>query len=129
MPDVREHLAGTAAGRLREVVRTALGEPDAVLGEWEALPLQGGAPSSLYQLTGAARVGTAEHPWRLMLKVLGPVAGQQDPACIFYPKRELLLYQSGLLDDLPAGLRAPRCYGCDELADGAVWLWLEHVRE
>jgi hypothetical protein len=40
-----------------------------------------------------------------------------------------LLYASGLLDALPAGLRAPPCYGCDELADGAVWLWLEHVRE
>src|SRR5262249_9796263 len=44
-------------------------------------------------------------------------------------KRELLLYRSGLLDDLPAHLRAPRCYDADDPADGVVWLWLEHVRE
>jgi hypothetical protein len=129
MLDVRERLAGAAAGRLREAVRTALREPGAVLGGWDAVPVQRAASRSLYLLAGAARVGAAEHPWRVVLKVLGPVAGQQDPTHIFYPKREPQLYQSGLLDDLPAGLRAPRCYGCDELADGTIWLWLEHVRE
>jgi hypothetical protein len=129
MLDVREQLAGAAAERLREVVRTALGEPGAVLGGWDAAPVQGAASRALYLLTGAARVGAAEYPWRVVLKVLGPVAGQQDPTHIFYPKREMQLYQSGLLDELPGGLCAPRCYGCDELADGTVWLWLEHVQE
>ena len=69
-----------------------------------------------------------ERPWSLVLKVLGPAAGPDDPTHIDYWKRELLLYSSGLLDDLPAGLCAPRCYGCDEPMDGVVWLWLEHVR-
>ena len=129
MLDVRERLAGAAAGRLREVVRTALGEPGAVLGGWDAAPMQRDASRSLYLLAGAARVGAAEHPWRVVLKILEPVASHQDPTSTFYQKREMLLYQSGLLDDLPAGLRAPRCYGWDKLADGTVWLWLEHVRE
>ena len=129
MLDVRERLDGAAAGRLREVVRTALGEPGAVLGGWDAAPMQGAASRALHLLSGAARVGAAEHPWRVVLKVLASVAGQDDPAHIFYWKREMQLYRSGLLDDLPAGLRAPRCYGCDELADGTVWLWLEHVQE
>ena len=65
----------------------------------------------------------------MVLKVLARVAGQDDPAHIDYWKREGLLYGSGLLDALPAGLRAPRCYGCDEPAEGIVWLWLEHIRE
>ena len=129
MLDVQERLATAAAGRLREVVRTALGEPGAVLGGWDAVPVQGAASRALYLLTGAARVGAAEYPWRVVLKVLGPVTGPQDPTHSFYPKREMLLYQSGRLDDLPAGLRAPRCYGWDERADGTTWLWLEHVRE
>ena len=129
MLDVQERLATAAAGRLREVVRTALGEPGAVLGGWDAVPVQAAASRALYLLTGAARVGAAEYPWRVVLKVLGPVTGPQDPTHSFYPKREMLLYQSGLLDDLTTGLRAPRCYECDELADGTVWLWLEHVRE
>lgn len=129
MLDVRERLAGAAAGRLQEVVRTALGEPEAVLGGWDAAPMQAAASRALYLLTGAARVGAAEHSWRMVLKILEPVASQQDPTGIFYPEREILLYQAGLLDDLPAGLRAPRCYGWDELADGTLWLWLEHLRE
>src|SRR5438132_4366500 len=112
--DVWELLAGAAAGRLQEVVRTALGESSAVLGQWDAVPMQTAASRALYLLTGAACVGAAEYPWRVVLKVLGPVAGQQDTTHIFYQKREALLYQSGLLDVLPVGLCAPRCYGCDE---------------
>ena len=76
-----------------------------------------------------ARVGVAERPWSLVLKVLGPAAGPDDPTHIGYWKREMLLYSSRLLDDLPAGLRAPRCYGCDEPMDSVVWIWLERVRE
>jgi hypothetical protein len=129
MLDVRERLAGTAAGRLQVVVRTALGEPGAVLGGWDAAPMQAAASRALYLLTGVARVGAVEHSWHMVLKILEPVASQQDPTRIFYPKREMLLYQASLHDDLPAGLRAPRCYGWDELADGTLWLWLEHVRE
>ena len=102
--------------------------------EWEAVPLR--APfgaldvaRSVFRIRGMARIGVAERPWSLVLKVLGPAAGPDDPTHIDYWKRELLLYSSGLLDDLPAGLRAPRCYGCDEPMDGVGWLWLEHVRE
>ena len=133
--NVRERLATVAAGRLQEVARAALGEPGAVLGDWDAVPLSAGGfgaldvARSLFLLQGVARVGPAERPWSVVLKTLSRVAGQDDPTHIGYWKREMLLYRSGLLDDLPAGLRAPRCYGCDEPADGIVWLWLEHVRE
>jgi hypothetical protein len=61
--------------------------------------------------------------------VLAPAPGRADPAHPRYWKREPLLYRSGLLGDLPGGLRAPRCYGVDEPAGGTVWLWLERVRE
>jgi hypothetical protein len=131
---VRERLADVAAGRLQAVVRVALGAPGAALGAWEAAPLLGGAGASnparaLGLLRGVARVGPAEQSWSVILKGFAPVADRDDPAHIDYWKREWLLYHSGLLDTLPAGLRAPRCYRCDELADGTVWLWLEHVRE
>jgi hypothetical protein len=64
-----------------------------------------------------------------VLRVLAPAPEQDDPTAIAYWKRESLLYASGLLDDPGGGLRAPRCYGVEELANGTVWLWLEHVRE
>lgn len=136
----REPLAGLVAGlapeRLRAVVRVALGEPAALVCAWEAQPLRGGSgagaaggESALYVLAGTARVGAAERPWSVVLKVLAPVDRLDDPTHPRYWKREPLLYRSGLLDDLPGDLRAPRCYGCDELADGTVWLWLEEIRE
>lgn len=134
MLDLRERLATVVAERLPEVVRTALGVPAAALGAWEAVPLQGGANAHnvarvLVLLRGVAHLGPDERPWRVILKGFAPVAAQDDPSYIDYWKREWLLYDSGLLAALPTGLHAPRCYGCDELADGTVWLWLEHVRE
>ena len=133
MMDIWGPVVEIAKRRLQELVPKVLGEPRAVLGEWEAVPLKAfGAldvARSVFNIRGMARVGVAERPWSLVLKVLGPAAGPDDPTHIDYWKRELLLYSSGLLDDLPAGLCAPRCYGCDEPMDGVVWLWLEHVRE
>jgi hypothetical protein len=34
-----------------------------------------------------------------------------------------------LLEDLPGGLTAPRCYGASERPDGTIWLWLEEVAD
>jgi hypothetical protein len=44
-------------------------------------------------------------------------------------KREFLAYSSGLLDNLPPGVRAPRCYGAEERANGSARLWLEDLTD
>jgi len=131
----RERLAALTPERLRDVVRVALSEPEATVVGWNAAPLRGGSgagalggESAIFALTGTARVDAADRPWSAVLKVLAPVPSRDDPTHIRYWKREPLLYRSGLLDTLPDGFRAPRCYGCDELADGTVWLWLELIR-
>ena len=131
-----ERLFIEASGRLPEVVRVALKDPRAVLGEWDAVsvPLRGGAGAlgvgrSLFKLRGLAWVGPVERPWSIVLKVLAPVAGHDGATNVEYWKRESLLYCSGFLDDLSEGVRAPRCYGIDEMPDGTVYHWLEHVRE
>src|SRR5215218_3079868 len=131
--DVRERLAGAASPRVQEVARSSLGEPAAVLGAWEAVAVKGAVGAldgarSLFVLRGVARLGSSERPWSVVLKVLARSAGHDNPAHIDYWKREGLLYCSGLLDALRAGLSAPRWYGCDEPADGMVWLWLEHIQ-
>jgi hypothetical protein len=46
-----------------------------------------------------------------------------------YWQREALVYQSGLLDDLPDGLAAPRCFGIDTLPEGGRCFWLEEIVE
>src|SRR3954470_19525360 len=38
------------------------------------------------------------------------------------------VFRDGILDDLPAGIRAPRCLGTVVNSDG-MWLWLEDVSE
>jgi aminoglycoside phosphotransferase (APT) family kinase protein len=45
-----------------------------------------------------------------------------------YWKREWLAFDSGLLDELPGDLRAPRCLHTAEHADGDCWIWMEDVR-
>lgn len=129
-PDPRAALASRAAELLPEVVRAALEEPSAVLGEWDVVPLRGGFGASGVDLfQGVARVGVAARRWRVVLKVLAPQPERDDPSQIYYWRREALLFASGVLDRLPTGLRAPRCYGRDQARDGAEWLWLEHVHE
>jgi hypothetical protein len=134
MEDGRERVAELAWERLPKVVRMVLGEPDAVPGAWEAVPLMGGVNAfndarALFLLRGVARVGAAERPWRVILKGFAPVAAHDDPTHFNYWKREWLLYRSGMLDALTGGLRAPRCYGANEQSDGTAWLWLEYVEE
>jgi hypothetical protein len=51
------------------------------------------------------------------------------PWAAHYWKREYLAYASGLLDDLPPGVQAPRCFGAEERPDGTAWLWLEDLAE
>ena len=123
-----------SSGRLQYVVRAALGESSAVLESWDAQPLGGGSRSLgdrglLYLIQGTARVGAAESSWRLVLQILVPNADQNDPTGSSYWKREGLLHGSGILENLPGGLKAPRCYGREEQPDGSIWLWLEHVQE
>lgn len=55
-----EGLAKLAPERLQAVVRVVLGEPAALVGGWDAVPLRGGSGAGA--LTGTARVGAAERP-------------------------------------------------------------------
>jgi phosphotransferase family enzyme len=41
----------------------------------------------------------------------------------------VLMYQSGLLDNLPGSLTAPRCYALMERPGDEFWIWLEDIRE
>ena len=50
------------------------------------------------------------------------------PSSWQYWRREPLVYQSGLLENLPGSLTTPRCYGINE-HEGETWLWLEDVRD
>jgi hypothetical protein len=83
----------------------------------------------VFRCTGTARDHGTILPWTTVLKVWRSTRDHDDPAHVFYWKREVLAYQSGLLDDLPEGLAAPRCYGVVNRGDGLLWLWLEDITD
>jgi hypothetical protein len=117
--------------QLNEVVRRALGSATIEVEDWNATRIHGGRGEGggrVYRLAGLTRGATGAQPWSLVLKVLrAPAAGT---AFVTKPNegwdREVRTYRSGLLDDLPAGLAAPRCYAIGE-PPGYVWLWLEDI--
>ena len=69
-------------------------------------------------------------------KVLGPPppgdtgswAAGTEPTDPYYWRREADIYASGLLDDPPVGIRAPRCLGVFDRDDGSVIIWLEDLQ-
>lgn len=127
-------------------VRRALAAETAEIVDWRHEPLaytvRNPAAGGMYRIVGHARARGVVQPWSLILKVshspsgrtwpdgrVAPAGWGTDPAHNQYWRREALAYQSGLLDDLPGELAAPRCFGVDERAGDTIWLWLEEVHE
>jgi len=75
--------------------------------------------------------------WSVILKILQSPANMgwvnmgegDDPTYWNYWKRECYVYQSDLLDSLPVGMAAPRCFGIVELPGNIAWLWLEDITD
>jgi hypothetical protein len=88
------------------------------------------ATCGVYRFTGSAQVRGERVPWSIILKIVqladGIQASSDDPAHFNYWKREGLLYQLGMLDDLP-GVAAPRCFGVVEQGDSTS-IWLEDIQ-
>ena len=52
----------------------------------------------------------------------------QDPTHWYYWRREVLAYETGLLESMRGGLRSPACHLVAGRDDGSVALWLEDLR-
>lgn len=107
----------------------------AVFGPFESEPLE---VESIYEPIVGATVGV----WRVragsrtaVLKLLAYrdgghpnwQAGAAESDWMYW-RREANAYESGMLADLPDGLRAPDCYHVTERSDGSVALWLEDLQ-
>ncbi len=116
---------------LTGVLQNAFGNPQVVLGEWDIQPLYAGLEysSRLYRIKGQAQLAGIPRAWSLILKIVQPDAANSDPQGYSYWQREALIYQSGLLKDLPGGITAPDCYAVCTQPDGSVELWLEEVKD
>ncbi len=81
----------------------------------------------IYHVQGRARDGDHDLLWSVILKILPETAAHAMPAGVRYWRREALCYASGLLDDLPGGVAAPRYLGGSDRPGEGVWLWLEDL--
>jgi hypothetical protein len=129
---IAEQLTAIDQTTLTPLVQQALGSTNVEVAEWRHEPVIGGLEmsSNLYCFAGRARVEDETLPWTLILKIVQATPDHRgDPQGVRYWKREALAYQVGLLDDLPGGLAAPRCYGTVEQPDGTYWTWMEEVRD
>jgi len=117
---------------LTSLVRQALNSPSVEIRQWEHHPVSyiNTEESNLgvHRFKGTAEDQGEVRPWSILLKaVRAPF--RTDPTYWNYHRREILAYQSGLLNDLPGGFLAPRCLGIAEYADGVCWLWLEDLMD
>ena len=113
---------------LTPLVRLALHDDTATVLAWTVEPLAGGfSGSAVYRFQGQAQTTQGRRSWSLVRKDFTPANGGLAPTAYDYWKRDVLLYQSGLLDTLPETLVAPRCFRIDEASDQTCWLWLEDM--
>ena len=124
---------------LTRVVAVALGRPVTLAG-FGTVPVayQPGSPATGALLRVAGTTGDGE-PWSLFLKVLHhprhwprigdvPAEIRQQFLDQFPWRGELVAWEPGFADRLPAGMRLPRLYRLAELGDDRVAVWMEDVR-
>lgn len=131
MEPVVEPTESLDAAMLVPFAREACGRDDLHLEGYRAQVLSGGAElgSTIQRISGVGEAGGQPIPWSLILKTItcGP-GNSSGPQASHYWKREPYYYQSGILADLPAGLRAPRCYAIVEHPD-SFQLFLEDLQD
>jgi hypothetical protein len=128
--------------RLTSVAAAALGRSVDELGEWKVEPVGytvfNPVSQGIFRVTGTARSGATSLPWSVVLKICrGPSDDELAEATT--DRRAMLLdtlrwdregeaYSSGLLETLPEGLAAPRCFGVDRRGP-TLRIWLEYVAD
>ncbi len=132
LPDCRDLEAGDIdKDFLTPIVRNALKDDSAEVLEFNCQTILGGleAGSQVIRYQGKARTKDQVTPWSLIQKSIAYSAEHDDPGGTHYWKREALGYQSGLIEKLPGGVTAPRCYAVTERPGKGIWIWLEEVQD
>jgi len=118
---------------LTKAVRMDQHDPDLVILDWTVAPINHelltDTTAGLFRFNGLGQSAKGNRSWTVVLKCMNnPKQSSQQPREASYWRREIMAFQSGLLEQLPSGVRAPRCYGVMENEDGA-WVWTEYIQE
>ena len=120
---------------LTPLVRQVLSSETVEITDWDIQQIHGGAAagymggSAVHRVSGRCHDNGHTAEWSFILKVLYPDVDRGQPAQYNYWRREAHAFESGLLEDLPVGLVAPRCFGVVHQPDGECWIWMEDVQE
>jgi hypothetical protein len=129
------------ATTLTPIVREALQRENFQILDWSLSQLGGGIGNpvsvGIYRIEGSGQDRIELVAWSVILKIIQSPANVglenmgegEDQSHWNYWKREPLIYRSGLLEALPDGLTAPRCFGVVEQPGNVVWLWLEDIKD
>lgn len=114
---------------LTPLVRRVMSSSTVEVHKWSVQPIHSGGGEGLgvYRFAGDGEDRGQPVGWSLILKAFRAPAEGGAVGDWNYWKREAIAYRSGLLEDLPGGLSAPRCVGVEELTDGTMRLWLEDL--
>ena len=131
------HLPTIDPIHLKALLRRATSRPGLEISDRGLERLAGGTgegSQGIYRLSGRGTDAGQAVPWSLILKILVPPSdlstqAVHSPKGFAYWRREADALASGLLNDLPSGLSAPRCFEVSAQPDGSVWLWMEEVRK
>jgi Phosphotransferase enzyme family len=127
--DLHSELKAIDPAILTEVVRKDLYSPTFEITEWSVDRLSNKGfmnPDGLWLYRGLGSDNEGQRPWSVVVKILQRPEEEGPVISYWYWKRELLVAQSGLWEQLPEPVKAPRCYRVEETQEGA-WLWLELI--
>ena len=133
--DSNTPLGSIDSAMLRPLVRQALDCETAEVTDWDIQQIHGGSGygtaggSFIHRVSGQARDHGDTAEWSLILKVLSPPTDPVQPTDFNYWRREAHALESGLLNELPGGLTAPRCFGVVDQPGGECWIWMEDVAD
>lgn len=125
-------LSGITEEKIQECVSKMYKIKKIRIKHWKCEPIDYRTPNfttgGLYRLRGVAEAYPNTLSWTLVLKVIQPESEEKnDPKHHNYWKREALVYQSNILEQLPDVIYVPQCYLVEERAEGTIWLWMEEI--
>ena len=102
-----------------------------MVSSWECTPFDYKTPNftngGVFRIHGQVLKGGQIADWSMVLKVL--VSDPQRNVAEHYNfwRREAFIYESKWLENLPAIINVPKCYGVEENSNGTIWLWIEDI--
>jgi hypothetical protein len=139
--DIPSVLRSINESKMSAIARKSLNRDNFRIQGWQARKIEGstGNPINLgtYRFEGVGSDHNEWLDWSILLKIIQSPAnlgydnyGDGDNQAHWnYWKRELLVYQSGWLETLPEGIRAPICYDTVEIPGNLGGIWLEDVKD